>query len=134
MNTTIRPRGFAVLALVALLQLCAGCTITRLYGGEQLRGDPAQIVQGKSTRSDVLKVLGPPDSIEHQVWGDAFVYRYRQVNSASITIDDFLFTGQTIFSFGRTFDNSDTLIVLFDFEGIVSAVAADRDTEEMPLL
>lgn len=127
--------GSLLACLAAILLLSAnGCSITRLYGGSQLRGDPAQIVEGQSTRSDVLKILGPPDSVEHQVWGDAFVYRYRQVNSASITIDDFLFTGQTIFSFGRTFDNSDTLIVLFDFAGVVNAVAADRDTDEMPLL
>lgn len=122
------------LVLVAGLQLASGCTITRLYGGAQLRGDPAQIVKGESTRGEILELLGPPDSIEHQVWGDAFVYRYRQVNSASITIDDFLFTGQTIFSFGRTFDHSDTLIVLFDFNGVVNAVAVDRDTDDLPLL
>lgn len=127
-------RVLAPLAVLAALALCSGCTITRLYGGQHLRGDPAQLVQGQSTRSDVLKLLGPPDAIEHQVWGDAFVYNYRQVNSASITIDDPFFTGQTLFSFGRTFDNSDRVIVLFDFEGVVSGVAADRDTEDMPLL
>jgi hypothetical protein len=121
-------------SLLLALQLCSACTITRLYGGTPLRGDPKRIVRGSSTRTDVLAVLGPPDSIEHQVWGDAFVYRYRQVNSASITIDDFFFTGQTLFSFGRTFDNYDTLIVLFDFDGTVSGIAGDRDTEEMPLL
>lgn len=124
----------SLLIVVILLVGSGGCAITRLYGGARLRGDPARIVEGQSTRGDVLRILGPPDSIEHQVWGDAFVYRYRQVNSASITIDDFVFTGQTIFSFGRTFDNSDTLIVLFDFNGVVNGIAADRDTEEMPLL
>jgi hypothetical protein len=136
MHSPLRiPNLILPLALLALgMQLCSGCTITRLYGGAQFRGNPAQIKEGESTRSDVLKLLGPPDAIEHQVWGDAFVYRYRQINSASITIDDFLFTGQTIFSFGRTFDHSDTLIVLFDFDGIVNGIAADRDTEEMPLL
>ncbi len=131
-RTPIQTPALVLLAL--LVQLCSGCTITRLYGGAQFRGDPAEIREGQSTRSDVLKLLGPPDAIEHQVWGDAFVYRYRQINSASITIDDFFFTGQTIFSFERTFDNSDTLIVLFDFDGIVNGIAADRDTDEMPLL
>jgi hypothetical protein len=129
------PRSiFSILTAAILLSGSSGCTITRLYGGAQLRGDPAQIIEGKSTRSDVLKLLGPPDSIEHQVWGDAFVYRYRQINSASITVEDFMFTGQTIFTFGRTFDNTDTLIVLFDVEGIVNGVASDTDTEQMPLL
>lgn len=123
-----------VLALVAVLQLCAGCTITRLYGGAQLRGDPTQIVEGQTTRSDVLKLLGPPDSIEHQTWGDAFVYRYRQVNSSSITIREPVFVRQTLFQYSRTFDNSDTLIVLFDFDGVVNGVAFDRDTAEMPVL
>jgi hypothetical protein len=127
-------RLFALLASVILLLGSSGCTITRLYGGAQLRGDPSQIIEGQSTRGDVLRILGPPDAIEHQVWGDAFVYRYRQINSASITVEDFAFTGQTIFSFGRTFDNSDTLIVLFDFNGVVNGIAVDRDTEEMPLL
>jgi outer membrane protein assembly factor BamE (lipoprotein component of BamABCDE complex) len=129
-----RTTRLALSIVFLAAQLCTGCTITRLYGGVQLRGDPAQIVAGESTRADVLRILGPPDSIEHQVWGDAFIYRYRQVNSSSITIDDFFFTGQTLFSYSRTFDNSDTLVVLFDFDGIVNAIAADRDTEEMPLL
>lgn len=124
----------AALPATAALFLLAGCTITRLYGGVPFRGDPAQIVQGKSTRSDVLRILGPPDSIEHQVWGDAFVYRYRQVNSASITIDDIFFTGQTIFSFGRTFDRSDTIVVLFDFSGVVSGIAVSRYTQDLPAL
>jgi hypothetical protein len=134
MSSGIRIPGVVIIALLVALPLCSGCTITRLYGGQQLRGDPTHIIEGQSTRSDVLKVLGPPDLIEHQVWGDAFVYHYRQINSASITIDDPFITGQTIFSFGRTFDNSDRLVVLFDFDGVVSGIAADRDTEEMPLL
>jgi len=122
------------IALAAALQLCSACTITRLYGGAELRGDPTQIVEGKSTRSEVLKLLGPPDSIEHQTWGDAFVYRYRQVNSSSITIREPFFVRQTIFQFSRTFDNSDTLVVLFNFDGVVNGLAFDRDTEDMPAL
>jgi hypothetical protein len=127
-------RRIAAVFAVALMSACCGCTISRLYGGAQLRGDPAQIVQGTSTRGDVLKLFGPPDTIEHQTSGDAFVYRYRQVNSASITIREPVFVRQTIFQFSRTFDNSDVLIVLFDFNGLVSGVALKRDTEEMPAL
>ena len=123
-----------IVILAAALQLCSACTISRLYGGAELRGDPTKLVEGKSTRHDVLQLLGPPDSIEHQTWGDAFIYRYRQVNSSSITIREPVFVRQTLFQFSRTFDNSDTLIVLFNFDGVVNAIAFDRDTAEMPAL
>lgn len=124
----------AALILISLLHSCTGCTITRLYGGTELRGDPTKIVEGQSTRSDVLKLLGPPDTIEHQTWGDAFVYRYRQVNSSSITIREPIFVRQTIFQFSRTFDDSDILVVLFDFDGVVNGVALSHNTEHMPAL
>ena len=134
MNTRRFGEVCNALILIAVMQACSGCTITRLYGGVPLRGDPTKIVEGQSTRSDVLKLLGPPDTIEHQTGGDAFVYRYRQVNSASITIREPFVARQTIFQFSRTFDNSDTLVVLFNFDGVVNGIGITRDTEEMPTL
>jgi hypothetical protein len=94
----LRSGKYLVILAVAL-QLCSACTITRLTAAPSCAAITTQIVQGKSTRHDVLRLLGPPDSIEHQTWGDAFIYRYRQVNSSSITIREPVFVRQTIFQF-----------------------------------
>lgn len=124
----------AALAIVLLGLGLSGCTIGRTYSGVPLRGDPARIVQGTSSRADVLEVLGPPDSIVHQTTGDAFIYRYRRTNSSSLTIREPFFLRQPIFSYNREFRAADTLVVLFDFHGVVQSIAHDQDTQDLPIL
>ena len=125
--------------LPSLLWACAlalsagGCTVARFYNGAPLRSDAAGIVEGASTKSDVLRLFGPPTFIEHQTDGDAFVYRYAQENFSSITIQE-PFSGQRLFTYRRQFDNRDTLVVLLDFVGVVRGVSIDHRVEDMPLL
>jgi hypothetical protein len=124
--------GVAILLLAATM--AAGCTIGRGYQGVPLVADPTVIVAGESTKSDVLRVFGPPEQIAHQTDGDAFIYRYSQRNFSSITIEEPVFTGMMLFSYRRQFDAGDRMVVLFDFDGLVRAVAFDNQTEELPLL
>ncbi|HYD47524.1 MAG TPA: hypothetical protein VEB21_04220 [Terriglobales bacterium] len=126
----IRP----AIGLLVLVLLLAGCSIGRTYSGVPLRGDPQRLVEGRSTRTEVLAELGPPEAIIHQTSGDAFVYRYRQINSSSLTINDPFFLRQPVFSYSREHRASDTLVVLFDFHGTVRSIVRDRDTEELPFL
>ena len=62
--------GVAVLATMGL----SGCTIARYYGGAPLRSQPTALVEGQSTKHEVLQLFGPPTLITHQTDGDAFVY------------------------------------------------------------
>jgi outer membrane protein assembly factor BamE (lipoprotein component of BamABCDE complex) len=119
--------------LVLLALLCSGCTISRVYRGAPLRGDPALLESGKSTKSDVLRILGPPDLIQHQTDGDAFVYTHSQQNFSSFTVQE-PFLRYRVFTYRRQLENSDRVIVLFVFRGIVRDVAQESEVEEMPLL
>jgi hypothetical protein len=121
---------FLLLALV----VTTGCTtIGRSYRGVHLRADPALIVEGRTTKSEVLRLFGPPDFINHQTTGDAFVYRFEQVNSTSVRVWDPI-TRNNWFTYNRLNERSDRLVVLFDFLGVVNGVAHDRNVEDMPTL
>ena len=111
----------------------AGCTIGRYYNGAPLRAEPSAIVQGQSTKSDVLHQFGPPTQIMHQTDGDAFVYMYEQYNYSSFHLQDPI-TGINWFTYSRELENRDRLLVLFDFTGVVRSVAIDHHVAEMPSL
>ncbi len=123
--------------LVALLGALAvsvsGCTIARSYTGVPLRNEASVLVEGQSTKSDVLKRFGPPTQITHQTDGDAFVYAYDRLNFSLFMLQEPI-TGQRLFSYRREFSNRDRLVVLFDFAGVVRAVAVEHDTGRLPVL
>ncbi len=120
-------------AVAAGLLLLDGCTIARWYSGVPLRADPAVLVKGESTKTDVLQLFGTPTQIMHQTDGDAFLYAYNRWNYSSLTLVE-PFTGQRVFSYTRGFNNRDRLVVLFDYFGVVRAVAAEHETRAMPHL
>jgi hypothetical protein len=137
--TEIRPLGSLTWTLarlgcaLGLVFLAVGCTIARWYAGAPLRGDPAVLVKGQSTKTDVLEAFGPPTQITHQTDGDAFVYAYDRWNYSSFTIVEPI-TGQRVFSYTRGFNSHDRLVVLFDYFGTVSGVAVEHETQQMPTL
>jgi hypothetical protein len=113
--------------------VASGCTIGRYYNNAPLRAAPAAIVEGQSTKSDVLRQFGPPTQIMHQTGGDAFVYTYQQYNYSSFRVQDPIL-GYNWFSYSRQLENRDRLLVLFDFTGIVRSVAIEHQVEDMPVL
>jgi outer membrane protein assembly factor BamE (lipoprotein component of BamABCDE complex) len=117
----------------ALACAAAGCTIGRYYNGAPLRAAPTSLVEGRSTKHDVLHLFGPPTQITHQTDGEAFVYTYEQYNYSSFHLQDPI-TGINWFTYTRQFENRDRLLVLFDFTGVVRSVAVDHHVEEMPAL
>jgi hypothetical protein len=119
--------------VLGVVFLAAGCTIARWYAGVPLRGDPAVLVKGQSTKGDVLEVFGPPTQITHQTDGDAFLYAYDRWNYSSFTIVEPI-TGQRVFSYTRGFNSHDRLVVLFDYFGTVRGVAVEHETQQMPTL
>jgi hypothetical protein len=117
----------------ALVCALGGCTIGRYYNGAPLRAEPSVIVQGQSTKGEVLRQFGPPTQIMHQTDGDAFVYTYEQYNYSSFHVQDPI-TGINWFTYSREFENRDRLLVVFDFTGIVRSVAIDHQVAAMPSL
>jgi hypothetical protein len=113
--------------------LVSGCTVARYYQDVPLRGDPSVLVEGQSTKSDVLRLFGPPQQIQHQTNGDTFVYAYEQTNYSSLRLQDPI-TRINWFTYIRQLDNHDRLVVLFDFAGVVRGVAVDHHTQDMPVL
>ena len=123
-------RTLAGFWMVSLALLAAGCTIGRAYIGAPLRADPAVLVEGQSTKADVLRTFGPPMQVTHQTDGDAFMYRYARQNSSSFSVQEPI-TGQRVFTYSRQLENHDTLIVLFDVAGVVRHVAVAHQTDTM---
>ena len=118
--------------LVAIAGL-SGCTVARYYKDVPLRGDPSSLVEGQSTKTDVLRIFGPPELITHQTDGDTFIYAYERENYSSFRVQDPI-TRINWFTYTRQLDNHDRLVVLFDFAGVVRGIAVDHHTEDMPVL
>lgn len=128
-----RLRNFRIILSVLSFSALPGCTVARYYDGVPLRGDTSRIVQGTSTRTDVLREFGAPTQIMHQTNGDAFVYTYLRWNYSSLQLRDPI-TGTTWFTYTRQFENRDRLLVVFDFTGVVRDIAVDHHVQEMPVL
>ena len=126
------PFAAGVAVAVSTVVLLDACTVGRFYRGVPLRSDPAQIVQGKTTRSDILQLFGPPNAINHQTTGDAFIYLYEQRNSTTVRIQD-PFTNINWFTYNRANEQYDRLVVLFDFYGVVQGVGHEHGVEHMPI-
>ena len=129
----MRQSRVPLLAGWLLVLSTSGCTIGRYYYGTPVPAVPSTLVQGESTKSDVLRVFGPPTQITHQTDGDAFVYTYDQTNTSSFRIWDPV-TGNTWFTYNRSTGGRDRLLVLFNFAGTVRGVAIERQVENLPVL
>jgi outer membrane protein assembly factor BamE (lipoprotein component of BamABCDE complex) len=117
---------------ILLTSLAWGCTIGRLYIGSEI-GDGLldKIAVGSTTKSEVLKIYGPPVAIRRQYDGDLFIYQYARKNLASIELREPIVTRLTIFSFSRIQQKEDSLVILFDKDGVVKSYAFRRGTAEL---
>jgi hypothetical protein len=126
-------RWSSLLATLALALLLSGCTIGRWYMGSPLLADPNQaLLVGSTSKADVLGRFGPPDRILRQRTGDVFVYRQDQRNSSEFNLVE-PFTRFVLFTWEKTQDKSDRLMVFFDPAGVVSAFGYRRGREELEL-
>ena len=137
------------LYLAAMVFITSGCTVARYYKDAPLRGDPAVLVEGKSTKSDVLRVFGPPQEIEAReltaigipfepflsrrgdkppieriVAARFFRYTYTRANAMAIIL--------VLFNYGDFDQKSDNLVIFFDGDNKVEDFAFRRDTDQLP--
>ncbi len=122
-----------ILALTALLIITVcSCRIGRLYIGSEIKDDPRErVVIGATTKSEILKVFGPPYRVQKQYDGDIFVYDYFRKNSTTLTLEEPVFTNITFFEFKRIQQKKDSLVILFDKDGVVKSYGYYRGTTEL---
>ena len=122
-----------ILILVALLMgLLCSCTIGRIYMGSELRNDPKEKIKiGSTTKAEILETFGPPERIQMQYDGDIFVYAYLRKNSSKLTLTEPYFTKLTILQYSRIQQKNDSLVILFDKDGVVKNYGFDRTTGEL---
>jgi hypothetical protein len=115
-----------------LILVASGCTIGRVYIGSEIRSDPKErIVIGSTTKGDVLNIYGPPDRIQMQHDGDIFIYAYLRKNSATLRIEEPVITNVTLFTFSRIQQKKDSLVILFDRNGITMSYGFYKGTKEL---
>jgi outer membrane protein assembly factor BamE (lipoprotein component of BamABCDE complex) len=121
-----------ILFTVLLMILAGGCTIGRVYIGSEIKHDPKEKIQnGVTTKSQILEIFGPPDLVQRQFDGDVFLYAYLRKNSTKFYIEEPYITNLTIFSYSRIQQKKDSLVVLFDKEGVVKNYGYQRGTSEL---
>jgi outer membrane protein assembly factor BamE (lipoprotein component of BamABCDE complex) len=112
--------------------MTSGCTIGRVYIGSEFTEDQqGKIVTGATTKSDILTMYGPPDTVRRQYDGDVFLYRYLRRNSSALDLTEPVVTRLTVFSFSRLQQKDDSLMILFDKDGVVKAHGFRRGTAEL---
>ncbi len=124
--------SMGILSTILLASMTWGCTIGRVYIGSEIPEDlQGKIAVGSTTKSEVLKTYGPPDSVRRQYDGDVFLYRYFRRNSSVLDIADPVVTRARAFMFTRVQQKDDSLMILFDKDGVVRGYGFRRGTSEL---
>jgi outer membrane protein assembly factor BamE (lipoprotein component of BamABCDE complex) len=100
--------------------------------GSEIRHNPHEKIKiGFTTKGEILETFGPPDKIQKQYDGDIFVYAYLRKNSSKLTIEEPYFTNFSIFQYTRIQQKKDSLVILFDKDGIVKNYGFNKGTNEL---
>jgi len=117
---------------IILIALTCGCSIGRIYMGSEILQDPKEkIINGSTTKGEILEMFGPPDRIQKQYDGDIFVYLYLRKNSSKLAIEEPYFTNVTLFSYTKIQQKKDSLVILFDKDGVVKNYGFQKGTGEL---
>lgn len=123
-----------VLMVLLIISVC-GCTIGRVYRGSEIKEDPKErIVVGTTTKGEILSIFGPPYWVQKQYDGDIFVYTYHRKNSSTLTLEEPVFTNITFFVYRRIQEKRDSLVILFDKNGVVKNYGYYEGTGELESL
>ena len=100
--------------------------------GSEIRKDPKERIRiGSTTKGEILEIFGPPERIQMQYDGDIFVYAYLRKNTSKFTLKEAYITKLTIFQYTRTQQKIDSLVILFDKDGVVKNYGFNRATSEL---
>ncbi len=121
-----------VALMVFLIIAVCSCSIGRVYMGSEIKEDPKEkIAVGSTTKSEILKIFGPPILVQKQYDGDIFIYAYNRKNSTTLTLEEPVFTNITLFNYTRIQQKKDSLVILFDKDGVVKSYGHHEGTTEL---
>jgi hypothetical protein len=119
-------------AALALALGLGSCTIGHKTVGNTVRAAPeVELVIGTTTRSEVLRVFGPPDKLIRRPDGDAFLYVQEREESESFRIREPIILRQDLYSWTDSDSRSDRLLILFDETGTVVSYGFRKGTAEL---
>jgi len=121
-----------VALMVFLIISVCSCSIGRVYMGSEIKEDPKEkIAVGSTTKSEILEIFGPPILVQKQYDGDIFIYAYHRKNSTTLTLEEPVFTNITFFTYTRIQQKKDSLVILFDKDGVVKSYGHYEGTTEL---
>jgi len=122
-----------ILILIPLLMiLTCRCTIGRVYMGSEIRYDPKEKIKiGSTTKSEILETFGPPDNIQKQYDGDIFVYAYLRKNSSKLSLVVPYPVTVSVFKYTKVQQKKDSLVILFDNNGMVKDYGFRKGAQEL---
>jgi outer membrane protein assembly factor BamE (lipoprotein component of BamABCDE complex) len=128
----VRPRRTSLVVPLALAALLGGCTITRMDRGAHIRAEPDEaLVAGRTTKAEVLRLFGPPAGVARQRDGDLFLYQFVRRHGEKFQLEEPVITNVEVFTWSRTREREDRLVILFDRDGVVREHGFSRGTEEL---
>lgn len=116
------------LALLLSAALAAGCMVQReRLNIEDFRGKTAGVVVGKTTAEELVAMVGsPPATIAEIALGKkVYVYSFGDAKSLSLGVPLALL-------FTKTNRGVDTALFVVNPDGVVEAVYASRNSEDLP--
>ncbi|MCA8959619.1 MAG: outer membrane protein assembly factor BamE [Planctomycetes bacterium] len=130
MHSALRaPRALVLASFAVVVASLSGCVLSQQTEGTSLRDEQVGEIQvGVSTRSDVTRLLGPPDEIiysnrEHDALEErAFRYRRSRTKQTAMFL--------ILFSTHRSDTKYDHVIVFFDDRGVVENIGLQLDSDE----
>ncbi|MEK7485432.1 MAG: hypothetical protein AABZ60_13990 [Planctomycetota bacterium] len=131
----IRLLGICILYCSLSCWGLGGCAIGRTYTGSSLPDEAHKtIVFGQTTKSEILNKLGPPQEIFPQKEGFIYLYRYTQINEVTLILQEPVFSQKVLFKYEKSAEKSDSLVVLFNKEGVVQSYGWGKETPTLPFL
>jgi len=117
-------RVVAWLALLLGAGALSGCAFSRLHAGIPFAASDVAAIRTGMAKATVLERLGPPDQVAPLPQGSAFVYYFAAQRAAELRLTFF----PAAFDYDREHNLEDTLMVLFDRNGLVSGVGSEEET------
>ena len=114
------------LPFVVLALALTGCSIVYSDVGVPVP-EPDGLEIGRSTKADVLSLLGPPRLVRRQFDGELYTWRRTTSERRSLTL---LPVYVRAFYYSNGESRRDDLSLLFDREGVLRGVGLRRETEE----
>lgn len=124
-----------LLCLVLLLFVSSSCTIGRVYKGTPVKASFLNSVQkGKTQKGEILSMFGAPTRILNQTNGDIFIYEYFRENSSQLQLSEPVFSRTTFFTYNKSDTKVDSLVFLFNREGVVESFGYSNETSQLRTL